>query len=189
MNFKLLKGRVFFSTFLCIGFLHSSFPQNQDFDSLFKEFKSGNYSQVASQSKLIIQNSSKNLDLRFLVLYISSESKLEDMDKTLESVYQNTDKRPTHLTNAMYLILERSLVANSVAIGEKWGYRFRQEAETSTRYAEGLYFYASLLYQNQKEKDAHFISNLALKQNPNASLKDRISLLQSSIQKNSPNKR
>ncbi|MCZ8236897.1 MAG: hypothetical protein O9346_17775 [Leptospiraceae bacterium] len=190
MSFRNKKGSLFSSAFLCIGLFHSIFSQNQDFDSLYQEYKSGNYSHVARQSKLIIQkDSSTERDLRFLVLYISTENKIEEMDKMLETVYQSSDKRTAHLTNAMYLILERALVANTQAIGEKWGYRFRQEAETSSRYADGLYYYASLLFQNQKEKDAFFVSNLALNANPNANLRNQILTLQSAINKIQANKK
>ena len=123
------------------------------------------------------------------MLYVSSESNLEEMDRILESVYQGTDNRPNHLTNAMYLMLERALVANSVTIGEKWGYRFRQEADTSSRYAEGLYYYASLLFQNQKEKDALYISNLALHNKPDSNLEARIQILQTAIKQSNSSKR
>lgn len=111
------------------------------------------------------------------------------MDKILETVYQSSEKRTAHLTNAMYLILERALVANSQSIGEKWGYRFRQDAEASSRYSDGLYYYACLLFQNQKEKDALFVSNLALNANPNVSLKNQILNLQSAINKIQTNKK
>jgi hypothetical protein len=151
-------------------------------DSLLVEFKNANYSFVASKAKEAIRNQSyKPKDQRYLILYLSSATDLIEMDRILEEVYIQKDNNNTYLSNAVYLLLERSLVANIPSLGEKWGFRFRQDGEGSTRYADGLYLYASVLYQNKKEKDSLFITNLALNQNPNASVKEKILTLRNAI--------
>lgn len=153
-------------------------------DSLIVEFKNSNYSLVASKSREVILNQFyKPKDQRYLILYLSSATDLQEMDRILEEVYSKKEKNSSYLSNAIYLLLERSLVANSSALGEKWGFRFRQDAEESSRYAEGLFLYASVLYQNKKEKDSLFITNLALNQNPNNNLKEKILNLRNSISK------
>jgi len=175
-------------SFILISFLFfpiDSQPKDSTsygWDGLLAEFKKGNYSLVAKESKKEIDGSDcREVNLRFLLIYISSSSNLEEMDSTMESCYNNNKNLDRNFFNSNFLLLERAVVSGNPTIGEKWGYRFRKDGSISSRYAEGLYLYATLFYQTKKFKDSLFILNLVPLQEPNSILNVKIQRLKSAV--------
>jgi hypothetical protein len=154
------------------GTIHSS---NIDFNALKSEFKKGNYSFVAAKSKETIENEDfRPKDERLILLFVSSSSSLEEMDGLLEKCYQANPDQGSVFYNSIYLFMERGLVVGDHSNVEKWGYRFRQNGQKSSRYAEGLYLYASMFYESNRPKDALFVISLALKESPPAVLQSKL---------------
>lgn len=153
-----------------------------DFPNLMAEFKKGNYSFVATKTKeWIVAEKYTPKDERYILLFISSASSLADMDAVLEKCFQANSERGSVFYNSVYLFMERGLVASDSVAVEKWGYRFRQHGRSSSRYAEGLYIYASMFYESNRPKDCLFVISLAMKESPNSVLKSKLGRLKDSI--------
>ncbi|MCC5816288.1 MAG: hypothetical protein JJT78_16175 [Leptospira sp.] len=155
--------------------LDSVHSADLDFLSLKNEFKKGNYSFVAAKSKETIEKEEyQPKDERLVLLFVSSSSSLSEMDGLLEKCYQANSNRGSVFYNSIYLFMERGLVVGDHSNVEKWGYRFRQNGQQSSRYAEGLYLYASMFYESNRPKDALFVISLALKESPPAVLQSKL---------------
>jgi tetratricopeptide (TPR) repeat protein len=101
----------------------------------------------------------------------------------MDRVYVTNKELTPIFYNSVFLLLERGLVVGDVKLVEKWGFRFRKNGQPSSRYAEGLYIYASMFYEIGRYQDANFILSLALKENPPKVVEDKILRLRDFIQK------
>ncbi|WCL49135.1 hypothetical protein [Leptospira sp. GIMC2001] len=165
-----------------LGQTEASAKESITYWSLLTEFKKGNYSYVANRSRQeIIAQTCDAIDERFILIYISSASDLKEMDSTLETCYSDKKVKNAIFYNAIYLVLERLIVAGNDSNAEKWGFRFRKDGTTSSRYAEGLYLYAIYFYQNQRWRDSLFVLQLAEQANPQQSLVSRIQKLKTTL--------
>lgn len=57
---------------------------------------------------------------------------------------------------------------------EKWGFRFRKNGKSSSRYGEGLYIYASMFYETNRFKDSNYVIHLALQESPSRVLRAKL---------------
>lgn len=179
MSFLLrFRFSILFHINICLLSSVNLSANENEFSSLLAEFKKGNYSLVSQRSKLEIekQNYSPN-DERLILLFISSSSDGKEMDEVMEKSYNLSSRRNSVFYNSVYLLMERGLVLGDHQLVEKWGYRFRQNGKSSTRYEDGLYLYASMFYESKRWKDSMFIIHLALQESPSKVLKAKLNRL------------
>lgn len=118
-----------------------------DFEQVYEYYKKGNYNTLVRASRQELR--SGEVDYKILLLYVASESNLEEIEKTLASIYTRSKTHPSVFYNAVYLFLERALVLEAYESGAKWGKIFSEKGESSVRYAEGVYTYACILYSSR----------------------------------------
>ncbi|MFB5652558.1 hypothetical protein ACE5IS_18095 [Leptospira wolffii] len=133
--------------FLFILFFVSGSSYGVDFEEVYEYYKKGNYNTLVRASRQELR--SGEVDYKILLLYVASESNLEEIDKTLTSIYSRTKSQPAIFYNSVYLFLERALVLEAYEAGSRWGKIFLDKGESSIRYGEGVYTYACILYSSQ----------------------------------------
>ncbi|TGK04884.1 hypothetical protein EHO59_08495 [Leptospira semungkisensis] len=169
-----------FSIILCI-FLFGSSSFGVDFDEVYEYYKKGNYDTLVKVSRHGLR--SGEVDYKILLLYVASEPSLEEIDKTLLSIYSRTKDHPSIFFNAVYLFLERALVLEAYDSGTRWGKIFLQKGEASVRYAEGVYTYACILYSADNYQSAETVLDKVKSTPRDSKLGKRIRILEMSLDK------
>ncbi|MGJ4747612.1 hypothetical protein ACQV5M_14725 [Leptospira sp. SA-E8] len=168
-------------TILTVIFLFSGPTYSVDFDQVYEYYKKGNYDTLVKVSRSGLR--SGELDYKILLLYVASESSLEEIDKTLLSIYSRSKEQPSIFYNSVFLFLERALVLESYGSGTRWGKIFLTKGESSVRYSEGVYTYACILYSSQEYEAASSVL-AKLKSVPDDSkLGKRIRILEMNLEK------
>lgn len=166
---------------LIVIFLFSNSIHSVDFDQVYEYYKKGNYDTLVKVSRSGLR--SGELDYKILLLYVASESSLEEIDKTLLSIYSRSKEQPSIFYNSVFLFLERALVLESYESGARWGKIFLNKGESSVRYSEGVYTYACILYSSQEYETASSVL-AKLKSVPSDSkLGKRIRILEIGLEK------
>ncbi|TGK12477.1 hypothetical protein EHO60_09585 [Leptospira fletcheri] len=152
-----------------------------DFDQIYEYYKKGNYDVLVRASRPVLRKG--EVDYKILLLYVASEPNLEEIDKTLTSIFERSKKHPGIFYNAVYLFLERALVLEATEPGVRWGKIFLEHGESSVRYAEGVYTYACILYSSKDYESADGILQKAKEISHDGKLGKRLKILELSLQK------
>ncbi|PJZ49025.1 hypothetical protein CH362_11335 [Leptospira saintgironsiae] len=162
-------------------FLFSNSIHSVDFDQVYEYYKKGNYDTLVKVSRSGLR--SGELDYKILLLYVASESSLEEIDKTLLSIYSRSKEQPSIFYNSVFLFLERALVLESYESGTRWGKIFLNKGESSVRYFEGVYTYACILYSSQEYEAASSILAKLKSVPADSKLGKRIRILEMNLEK------
>ncbi|WP_425269328.1 hypothetical protein [Leptospira andrefontaineae] len=166
---------------LTILFLFPDSTYSVDFDQVYEYYKKGNYDTLVKVSRSGLR--SGELDYKILLLYVASESSLEEIDKTLLSIYSRSKEQPSIFYNSVFLFLERALVLESYESGARWGKIFLTKGEASVRYSEGVYTYACILYSSQEYEAASSILAKLKSVSADSKLGKRIRILEMNLEK------
>ncbi len=164
---------------LFVLFLLPEFSYAVDFDEVYEYYKKGNYHTLVRVSRQGLR--SGEVDYKILLLYVASEPSLDEIDKTLTSIYSRSKSQPSIFYNALYLFLERALVLEAYETGIRWGKIFLEKGESSVRYAEGVYTYACILYSSQDYNSAHAVLDHVKSTPRDSKLGKRIRILEMSL--------
>jgi hypothetical protein len=131
------------------------FAKTPDFEKVHDEFKRGNYNQAATISIQYIKSQDfLNYDERFLVIYITGEKQINEIHWVLKKSLEKKPDRSSIFYNAVYLLLERSLVLKDINKGMYWGAIYEKEGGSSKKYEEGMYLYACILLEAGKKSQS-----------------------------------
>ncbi|WP_036091029.1 hypothetical protein [Leptospira sp. B5-022] len=166
---------------LTVIFLFSVPVYSVDFDQIYEYYKKGNYDTLVKVSRSGLR--SGELDYKILLLYVASESNLEEIDKTLLSIYSRSKEQPSIFYNSVFLFLERALVLESYESGSRWGKIFLYKGESSVRYSEGVYTYACILYSSQEYEAASSVLAKLKSVPADSKLGKRIRILEIGLEK------
>ncbi|WP_167396414.1 hypothetical protein [Leptospira johnsonii] len=166
---------------LIVIFLFSNSIYAVDFDQVYEYYKKGNYDTLVKVSRSGLR--SGELDYKILLLYVASESSLEEIDKTLLSIYSRSKEQPSIFYNSVFLFLERALVLESYESGARWGKIFLNKGESSVRYSEGVYTYACILYSSQEYEAASSVLAKLKSVPADSKLGKRIRILEIGLEK------
>ncbi|EPG73038.1 hypothetical protein LEP1GSC058_2400 [Leptospira fainei serovar Hurstbridge str. BUT 6] len=152
-----------------------------DFDQVYEYYKKGNYDVLVRVSRPLLRQG--EVDYKILLLYVASEPNIEEIDKTLTSIYSRHKNHPGVFYNAVYLFLERALVLEAYESGIRWGKIFLEKGESSVRYKEGIYTYACILYSSKDYQSADSVLEKAKGIAKDSKLGKRIRILEFSLEK------
>ncbi|TGL64616.1 hypothetical protein [Leptospira sarikeiensis] len=174
-----------FSRAVILIFIFHIFPFDRisavDFDQVYEYYKKGNYDILVRVSRPALR--SGEFDYKILLLYVASEASLEEIDKTLLSIYGRSKEQPAIFYNSVFLFLERALVLEAYESGARWGKIFMSKGESSVRYSEGVYTYACILYSSQEYEAANSVLDKIKSVPSDSKLGKRIRILEMNLDK------
>lgn len=174
------SGTVFL--FIYLFFFSLPFPAFAvDFDQVYEYYKKGNYDVLVRVSRPLLKQG--EVDYKILLLYVASEPNIEEIDKTLTSIYSRHKDHPGIFYNSVYLFLERALVLEAYESGIRWGKVFLEKGESSVRYTEGIYTHACILYSSKDYRSADSVLEKAKGIAKDSKLGKRIRILELSLEK------
>ncbi|XDD49411.1 hypothetical protein AB3N59_13500 [Leptospira sp. WS92.C1] len=176
-----LVPRLFGSAIILFIFYPQSFVSSTDFSDIYDFYKKGNYDTLVKVSRSALRK--EEIDYRILLLYTASEKDPEEIDKTLKSIYDRKESHPGIFYNSVFLFLERCLVLENIESGLYWGKIFLERGSSSVRYAEGLYTYACILFEDGKFSEAKQILSKLKEWKSTEKLNKKIRILELSIEK------
>ncbi|MDX1958687.1 MAG: hypothetical protein SFU98_08950 [Leptospiraceae bacterium] len=94
---------------------------------------------------------------KVLKIFFITEPDLNHLDLILDRIYISNQKKNFHFYKLVYILLEKSTVAENHKIATKWGEIFVNEAKNSKRYSRGLYLYSLTLFQRNESQRAETV--------------------------------